>query len=196
MWSWSALDGLLGRPEWEDFADGLESAHILPHVAVGGDMVSTHHAPNDPVFYLHHAYIDFVYAIRQGRHWRYQFGGTHDFAWGTQQCSADHVFGAFGVPARNAFDIWCVDYIAPQTRGINSGVAGRTQKRCEIEVFRSGVFGQYRHDGGALSEGRKLRRVICHPVQTATHAGQVPFKNSVRVIVRLHKYLFSLCKQK
>lgn len=139
LWGWNSLENVLNNANWSDFADGIESAHILPHIAIGGDMTSTHHAPNDPVFYLHHAYVDFLWSLRQERAGRYQFGGTHDFATGTVQCDAGMVFGAFGVPARNAFDVWCVQYVPPVIVGSNAGFSGRTAQaaklRCDDAEF-------------------------------------------------------------
>ena len=139
LWTWADLDRVIQQPIWANFADGVESAHILPHLAIGGDMISTHHAPNDPAFYLHHAYIDFLFAIRQSRFGQYDFGGTHDFATGTINCDRNMVFSAFGVPASRAFDVWCVDYIAPRDTGVNTWTDGRTaisvRSRCHDSRF-------------------------------------------------------------
>ena len=133
LWSWRSIRNVLRQSRWQDFADGIESAHIIPHLAVGGDMRMTHDAPNDPVFYLHHAYVDLLYDLRQRSNGRRQFGGTHDFAAGTERCNADRVLRAFGVPTRTAFNLQCVEYITPQTQGSNGGVAGRTRNAVRLD---------------------------------------------------------------
>merc|ERR1719499_727313 len=42
--------------------------HGLPHVCIGGDAygdMSTYFSPNDPIFFLHHCFVDFLWAIWQ-----------------------------------------------------------------------------------------------------------------------------------
>jgi len=55
--------------EYEVFRPYLEgSPHALPHVCLGGDdgaQMSTFSSPDDPIFYLHHTYIDFLWALWQ-----------------------------------------------------------------------------------------------------------------------------------
>lgn len=142
LWSWPTLERLIAEPWWGDFADGIESAHVLPHMEIGGDMISTFHAPNDPIFYLHHAYIDFLFRLRQDRNGRYDFGGTHDFSWGQAGCSLDATTRAFNVPYRTAFDMTCVNYVIANNQGVNNGIAGRTNAwnvaralNCSDEAF-------------------------------------------------------------
>lgn len=50
------------------FVEALEQEHNGVHVWVGGNMGSIFHSPSDPVFFMHHAFIDCVweeYRIRQ-----------------------------------------------------------------------------------------------------------------------------------
>eukprot|EP00178_Gracilaria_changii_P016584 TRINITY_DN47817_c0_g1_i1.p1 TRINITY_DN47817_c0_g1~~TRINITY_DN47817_c0_g1_i1.p1 ORF type:complete len:512 (-),score=86.53 TRINITY_DN47817_c0_g1_i1:162-1697(-) len=117
FWGTNALENLMNAPNFGDFSDGIEAAHALPHVYVGGDMQGTWSAPNDPVFYLHHAFVDRLYEMRQQRRGRNDFGGTHDFSGGPQTAQAGHTFGAFGVPASRAFNLGCVNYVAPNLQG-------------------------------------------------------------------------------
>ncbi|KAJ2852724.1 hypothetical protein IWW36_000081 [Coemansia brasiliensis] len=47
---------------YADFRSGLENTvHGLPHLTLGGDM-NTMHSPLDPVFWLHHANVDRLFA--------------------------------------------------------------------------------------------------------------------------------------
>jgi hypothetical protein len=48
--------------------------HGAVHVAIGGDLVEKH-SPNDPLFYLHHAFIDKIWYDWQNS------GGGEDFPW-------------------------------------------------------------------------------------------------------------------
>ncbi|KAJ9090144.1 hypothetical protein DSO57_1005315 [Entomophthora muscae] len=55
----------MARSEFWDFARRLEAQpHAAPHNNLGGDM-SSMAAPNDPIFWLHHAMIDRIYASWQ-----------------------------------------------------------------------------------------------------------------------------------
>ncbi|QRW21114.1 tyrosinase [Rhizoctonia solani] len=46
--------------------DTLGLLHDKVHNAIGGDMLE-HYSPNDPLFYLHHAQIDRIWTLWQGR---------------------------------------------------------------------------------------------------------------------------------
>jgi len=42
--------------------------HALPHVCIGGDVgahMATYYSPDDPIFYLHHTFVDFIWAVWQ-----------------------------------------------------------------------------------------------------------------------------------
>jgi len=49
--------------DFEDFVKGIEGVHNVVHGAIGGNMARKVGAasPSDPMFYLHHAFIDSVY---------------------------------------------------------------------------------------------------------------------------------------
>merc|ERR1719474_1861892 len=55
--------------QYKFFRPYLEGTpHGLPHVCIGGDAygdMATYFSPNDPIFYLHHCFVDFLYAIWQ-----------------------------------------------------------------------------------------------------------------------------------
>lgn len=138
LWSMGSLTQLVDEESWADFADGIEAAHSLPHIYVGGDMSSAHRAPNDPMFYLHHVFADYVYALRQERQGRYQFGGTHDFREGTKPANAEKVLLAFGVPTSHAFNLSCVKYVHPSKDGGN--IEGRSGRPSDDDVCANKMF--------------------------------------------------------
>jgi len=55
--------------QYKFFRPYLEGTpHGLPHVCIGGDAygdMATYFSPNDPIFYLHHCFVDYLYAIWQ-----------------------------------------------------------------------------------------------------------------------------------
>jgi tyrosinase len=55
------------RSRFGPFQRRLESAHGDVHVAVGGEM-ATERSPADPIFWLHHANVDRIWARWQERH--------------------------------------------------------------------------------------------------------------------------------
>ncbi|KAJ9048712.1 hypothetical protein DSO57_1032186 [Entomophthora muscae] len=52
------------EPSYSEFAMRFEIKHGNPHVNIGGNNgdFSTMHSPNDPLFYMHHAFVDMVWA--------------------------------------------------------------------------------------------------------------------------------------
>jgi hypothetical protein len=61
------LQAILQNSRFNDFARRLEGPpHALVHNEIGGDL-STMYSPNDPIFYLHHCFIDKVWADWQKR---------------------------------------------------------------------------------------------------------------------------------
>lgn len=61
------LGAVLERRKFKPFQLHLESFHNLVHQAVGGDM-RTSASPGDPIFWLHHANIDRLWAEWQKQH--------------------------------------------------------------------------------------------------------------------------------
>jgi hypothetical protein len=60
-------DGALGRRYYS--GSGEWGGHNLIHGFVGGDMGDLSRSPNDPLFWLHHANIDRIYALWRDRHY-------------------------------------------------------------------------------------------------------------------------------
>lgn len=103
-----------------EFASTLEYVHGGPHVAMGGfsggDLFLLDRAAGDVAFWSHHAYIDFIWAMRQQAISVLAYGGT------TQDGSParlDDVLAPFGATARTAAELNCVTYVADprRTRG-------------------------------------------------------------------------------
>ncbi|KAL1920738.1 uncharacterized protein VTP21DRAFT_11373 [Calcarisporiella thermophila] len=64
---------------YQDFHQAIEgNPHAGIHIGVGGDL-GTMASPNDPIFYMHHAFIDKIWADWQKRDplFVYQYGGTN-----------------------------------------------------------------------------------------------------------------------
>lgn len=107
----SVIDRIIGAKNFETFAVNLELSHGIVHVAVGGDMGSVSISPNDPIFYLHHAFVDYIYSRRQQIAGKDQFGGSHDFPRRVRKASSNYTLRAFQRPTKDAFDIPCVKYV-------------------------------------------------------------------------------------
>jgi tyrosinase len=59
------VNAVLAEPGYTAFQSDLEAIHGGAHNAVGGDM-ATSRSPNDPLFWLHHANVDRLFAKWQG----------------------------------------------------------------------------------------------------------------------------------
>lgn len=138
LWPAHALDGLIQRETWGAFSNGLEAAHALLHVYMGGDMANSHSAPNDPVFFLHHAFVDKLYEMRQNKRGVAEFDGTHDFINGTVTVSREKIFRGFNVPVNRAFFNDCVQYIPSRLTGRSRG--GTRDKETPANVCKNSQF--------------------------------------------------------
>ena len=80
-----------GCPYRTDF-NCLEYTHGNVHIFIGGDMFDTSTSANDPIFYLHHSFVDFIW-----EQWRLAKQSRADreiaFPQDNQLCSAPQHFG-------------------------------------------------------------------------------------------------------
>ncbi len=58
----------LGESDFNSFQSSLNGVHGSVHVRVGGNMSGVSTAGFDPIFYLHHANVDRLWALWQGSH--------------------------------------------------------------------------------------------------------------------------------
>ena len=116
-----------------DFVEGWEFAHGGPHVAIGGadlnanfgDMFFISQSPQDPAFFLHHAYVDKVWADRQARNNPTDYAGTQN---GRTVAASDNV-PPFGQPVSRTFSVPCVSYAPPRSRRMTRSRGGRRVAR-------------------------------------------------------------------
>lgn len=71
------IDWILRRDNFSELTfchdKTFESMHGLSHVWVGGFMFVIRVSPNDPTFYMHHAFLDFIWEqFRQTKQSRFQ----------------------------------------------------------------------------------------------------------------------------
>jgi tyrosinase len=77
------------KTEW----NVLEYTHGNIHIYVGGDMLDQSTSANDPIFFLHHSFVDFIWELwRQQRQTRNE--RENAFPLDMQQCSSANHFGA------------------------------------------------------------------------------------------------------
>lgn len=116
-----------------DFVQAWEFAHGAPHVGIGGaalssnfgDMFFISTSPQSPAFFLHHAYVDKVWADRQAANSPTEYAGTQN---GRTVAATDNV-PPFGRPVSGAFSVPCVSYQAPSTREPRSTTPRRRTPR-------------------------------------------------------------------
>uniref|UniRef100_A0A915Q5D0 receptor protein-tyrosine kinase n=1 Tax=Setaria digitata TaxID=48799 RepID=A0A915Q5D0_9BILA len=73
--------------------NALEYTHGNVHIFVGGDMYDPYTSGNDPAFYLHHSFVDYIWEMyRQQKQTRYQ--RENDYSPDNQACSSALHFGS------------------------------------------------------------------------------------------------------
>ena len=80
---------IAGNAWYSSFLPLLEAVpHGTPHACIGGNMASVH-SSDDPIFYLHHAFVDYVWALWQSVHAYTETEKARDkhaYAGDVQQC--------------------------------------------------------------------------------------------------------------
>lgn len=72
--SWRTINNLVYTTDsFTIMTQNLEALHSFLHVWVSGDM-TTHRSPNDPLFYLHHAFVDKIWFDWRNRYTNYTYG--------------------------------------------------------------------------------------------------------------------------
>lgn len=69
----TSLTGL----SFQQIANYVEVIHGLPHIEIGGDMRDGRYSPSDPVFYLHHGFVDKIWRDWQSKGAGDRFDGFH-----------------------------------------------------------------------------------------------------------------------
>jgi tyrosinase len=58
----TSVQTALAAGTYQSFHNGINGPHGSLHVSVGGNMGDFHHSPSDPLFWLHHAFVDKCWA--------------------------------------------------------------------------------------------------------------------------------------
>jgi len=110
--SYQSIEGMnklvTSASKYEDFGQTIENnGHGHVHVSIGGDMEEMH-SPNDPLFWLHHGYIDYTWAIWQAKKGT-DFGGR---AKDGSKCTKDTVMQGLNYKAGDVLDYrqLCYEY--------------------------------------------------------------------------------------
>jgi tyrosinase len=57
----SNVPSIMGMTDFENFASNMNGVHGSVHIWVGGTMASVSTSPADPIFWMHHANLDFLW---------------------------------------------------------------------------------------------------------------------------------------
>ncbi|KGG52309.1 hypothetical protein DI09_18p150 [Mitosporidium daphniae] len=108
--------------DFDAFRQAIESTpHAAPHINIGGDM-RTMYSPNDPLFYLHHAYVDKVwysFQLKNNKSFFYAFDSETN-----PNINRNYILAPFNTPVSSVLDPLqlCYRYQEPSAR---SGPASR-----------------------------------------------------------------------
>ncbi|EGD75879.1 mantle protein 9 [Salpingoeca rosetta] len=106
MPSFDDVAAALAQSNYEDMAAALEALHADPRMCVGGTMVS-HMAPYDPIFVMHHAYIDKLW-----EDWMTTLDNGHQFPQHMMHTTLDP-FPRTPADVLNSESALCVGYLHP-----------------------------------------------------------------------------------
>lgn len=151
--NWFTIQALIGRDiPFARFAAALESTHGSPHVGIGGDMAVLGTAPNDPMFFLHHGFVDYIYDRWQhnGNGIPGRFGGTNPGVQGNVR--RDSVMRAFMKSVRHAQKLDCVNYEEfSGSFGVNSGTTDLSVKKLPDSFIEKNHLNKTRIDEGTAT---------------------------------------------
>ncbi|OSX74987.1 hypothetical protein BU14_0259s0022 [Porphyra umbilicalis] len=144
---------ILGRTSYAAFTEAIEWSHGGPHSAIGGAQLTTNEgdmsfvptSPNDPAFYLHHAFIDYLWARRQAAPGRSanEYGGTN--RGGRPARSSDRLSPFGRATVASTFSLPCVTYAEPRA---TTSPRRPVQRRSRLAALRV----------GAVVDARRVRR--------------------------------------
>lgn len=92
----------LNEPEFSEFSNQIEAKHGYPHANIGGEDGDffTMYSPNDPLFYLHHTFVDLLWAEWQKRHPESEYEGKSY----NMRVSVEDILIPFDVPVKSTLD--------------------------------------------------------------------------------------------
>jgi len=73
---WPIINRLISTNNYTTMERYLEQSHAYMHVWIGGSMI-THYSPRDPLFYLHHTFIDKIWYDWQHKFNNYTYTGLN-----------------------------------------------------------------------------------------------------------------------
>jgi len=170
----ATVDALVanGNLSFADWAETWEIAHGGPHIAIGGlgvrgDMFRVSRSPNDPAFYVHHAYVEKVWRARQAAH-GYAYTGLHAGA----PVSVNDVLVPFDLPVWRAVWDRCVWY-QPTRRAFPGGAptpSGRTSRSARAR--KAAILKQFFRENGVLANVAKVDKAQEVLAQAADDAAE------------------------
>ena len=116
--SYSRIQSILSWENFEKFETALRYEHGIPHYMVGGDgdgLFFTMRAAEDPLFFLHHSFVDYLWYQRQNR-----YPETWNEFWGSR--SSTKLAGLTGRvgsainPFKHGNSNVCVEYVENDSR--------------------------------------------------------------------------------
>lgn len=114
----------------------LEQLHAFLHVWVSGDM-KTHHSPNDPLFYLHHVFVDKIWNDWRSRLNYYIYGWKN---WDNSTVSFDDIVNGYDLNVREVISNKnCVIYKKQTTLVTLNGLSNLKLLKSESVLLRNDV---------------------------------------------------------
>jgi ASC-1-like (ASCH) protein len=110
---------VINSKDYDSFRSRLETVlHPTPHVNIGGDM-STMHSPNDPLFWSHHAYIDYIWVQYQRKRGNGFSGPNHNGGSASKGDDLQYVPSPYKVQDVLMHSSLCYDYSDLQDEDID-----------------------------------------------------------------------------
>jgi len=129
-----------GSSNYASFVRALEFAHGAPHVAIGGallrsdrgDMFSLFTSAADPSFYVHHAFVDKLWADRQAAPGKSatEYGGSFR----GRRVSSTDTLAPFNATVTDAMALPCVSYAPMLAQPAARGRSARERAAAEAKA--------------------------------------------------------------